>query len=465
MRDQIREQALFEESPIIQAIIRLAFPTVIGQIIMVIYNMADTFFIGLTGSDAMVTAVTICMPAFMFLSAISNLFGIGGASVISRALGARKMERARDTASFAFWGCLALTLLYTLGVWVFMDAFIDVLGGSNAAVHTYARSYLIATVVFGGIFAAMSTFFSHLVRSEGKSIHASVGIALGGVLNMILDPLFMFVLLPKGNEVLGAAVATSLSNMISLLYFVAVFRSNNERSVLRIHFKTSMFRDGIPADVFSCGLPACLMTLFENISYTVLDNLMALNGIAMQAGIGIAKKINMLAHCIVRGMSQGVLPLISFNYASGNHKRMKGAVTISMTISIALSALCMAVCLTFNKTLVGLFIQNGGESVEYGARFLRILCIGAPFSACAYAVISFFQAVGCGMKSFILAILRKGILDIPMMFLLNAVVPIYGIVWATPIADIICSIAAICLFTKFLSKQIIHTGKTDQSCT
>lgn len=465
MRDQIEKQALFEESPIIEAIIRLAFPTVIGQIIMVIYNMADTFFIGLTGSDAMVTAVTICMPAFMFLSAISNLFGIGGASVISRALGARKMERARDTASFAFWGCLALTLLYTLGVWAFMDSFIDVLGGSNAAVHTYARSYLIATVVFGGIFAAMSTFFSHLVRSEGKSIHASVGIALGGVLNMILDPLFMFVILPKGNEVLGAAIATALSNMISLLYFVAVFRSNNERSVLSIHFTTSMFRDGIPGDVFSCGLPACLMTLFENISYAVLDNLMALNGIAMQAGIGIAKKINMLAHCIVRGMSQGVLPLISFNYASGNHKRMKDAVTISMTISIALSALCMAVCLTFNKTLVGLFIQNGGESVDYGARFLRILCIGAPFSACAYAVISFFQAVGCGMKSFILAIMRKGILDIPMMFLLNAVVPIYGIVWATPIADIICSIASICLFTAFLSKQITHTGHTAQSST
>ena len=460
MRDQIKERALFEESPIIQAIIRLAFPTVIGQIIMVVYNMADTFFIGLTGSDATVTAVTICMPAFMFLSAISNLFGIGGASVISRALGARKMERARDTASFAFWGCLALTLLYTFGVWIFMDLFIDALGGSNAAVHAHARVYLIVTVVLGGIFAAMSTFLSHLVRSEGRSIHASVGIVMGGILNMVLDPLFMFVILPKGNEVLGAAVATSLSNMISMIYFVAVFKSNNDRSVLSIHFTTSMFKDGIPAAVFNCGLPACLMTLFENVSYAVLDNLMALNGIAMQAGIGIAKKINMLAHCIVRGMSQGVLPLISYNYASFNHKRMKDAVTISMGISIALSAVCMAVCLTFNETLVGLFIQNGGDSVDYGARFLQILCIGAPFSACAYAVISFFQAVGCGMKSFVLAIMRKGILDIPMMFLLNAVVPIYGIVWATPIADILCSVAAICLFTAYLRKQTIRTEHT-----
>lgn len=465
MRDRIKEQALFKESPMMQAIIRLAFPTVIGQIIMVVYNIADAFFIGLTGSDAMVTAVTICMPAFMLLSAISNLFGIGGASTISRALGSQKPDRARDTASFAFWGCLSVTLLYMLGVRIFMELFIDALGGSNAAVHAHARSYLIVTVVIGGTFAAMSTFLSHLVRSEGRSVHASVGIAMGGILNMLLDPLFMFVILPDGNEVLGAAVATLLSNMISMLYFISVFLRSNGRSVLSIRFTSSMFKDGIPAAVFSCGLPACLMTLFENVSYAVLDNLMALNGIAMQAGIGIAKKINMLAHCIVRGMSQGVLPLISFNYASGNRRRMKEAVTISMEISIALSALCMAVCLTFSSMLIGLFIRNGAASVNYGASFLRILCIGAPFSACAYTVITFFQAVGCGMKSFVLAIMRKGILDIPMMFLLNAAYPIYGIVWATPIADIICSMAAIHLFSAFLSKQTLHTEHATQPCT
>lgn len=453
MRDQIKEQALFEHSPIVEAIVRLAFPTVIGQIIMVIYNIADTFYIGLTGSDAMVTAVTICMPAFMFLSAISNLFGIGGASVISRAMGVRQIDRAQHTASFAFWGCLVITLIYQLGAWIFIDWFIDVLGGSNVQVHSYAQGYLITTVCIGGFFASMSTFFSHLVRSEGRSVHASVGVALGGILNMVLDPLFMFVILPKGQEVLGAAVATTLSNAISLLYFVIVFRSHNDRSILKISYSRAMFEGGIPKDVFNCGLPACLMTLFENISYAVLDSLMALNGIAMQAGIGVAKKINMLSHCIVRGMSQGVLPLISYNFAAKNHKRMKDAVTISMFISIVLSSICMAVCLLFNHQLVGLFIQNGTESVDYGAKFLCILCLGAPFSACAYAVISFFQAVGSGFKSFVLAMMRKGVVDIPMMFILNAIYPIYGIVMATPIADVLCSIVAVCLFVDFLKKS------------
>lgn len=453
MKGQRKKQELFEESPVLHAIIRLAFPTVIGQIILVVYNIADTFFIGLTGSDTLVTAVTICMPAFMFLSAVSNLFGIGGASVISRALGLGHTQRAHHTAAFAFWGCLMTSVLYQLGVLACMDGFIRLLGGSDPGVHAQARGYLTVTVVMGGGFAAMSMLLSHLIRSEGRSVQASIGVAMGGVLNMLLDPLFMFVLLPKGREVLGAALATALSNLLSLVYFAIIIHGHRKESVLRIRPSGAMLSEGIPSAVVGCGLPACLMTLFENVSYAVLDNLMAASGIAVQAGIGVAKKINMLAHCMVRGMSQGVLPLISYNYGAGNYRRMKETVTLSMRISIALSVLCMSAFMIFGRQLVGLFIPGGSDSVAYGARFLRILCVGAPFSAFAYVVISFFQAVGCGLKSFALAIMRKGLLDIPMMFLFSAVYPIYGIVWATPIADILCSAAAVFLFTGFLKES------------
>ena len=450
MKDRLKEKALFESSPVWQAVLKLAFPTVIGQIILVVYNIADTFFIGLTGSDAMVTCVTVCMPAFMFLSAISNLFGIGGASVISRALGSQDRDRAQNTAAFAFWGCLAVSLLYSLGTLLCLNPFIDMLGGSAPAVHPMARQYLLVTVVLGGVCTAMSTFLSHLVRSEGRSVHASFGITLGGLVNIALDPLFIFVLLPKGMEVLGAAIATALANVISLLYFAAILRSRNTRSVLNVRFSRLMFQNGIPADVIGCGLPACLMTLCENISYAVLDNLMALNGVSFQAGLGVAKKVNMLAHCIVRGMAQGVLPLISYNYASGNHRRMKEAVLLSTSVSVILAGACTAASLTVGRQLVNLFLQSASQSVDFGAQFLRILCIGGPFSACAYAIISFFQAVGCGMKSFVLAILRKGLLDIPLMFALRRVSPMFGIVWATPIADILCCVASVGLFVVFI---------------
>jgi len=217
-----REKTLFEDSPVLEAIVRLAFPTVIGQIILVLYNMADTFFIGLTGSDAMITAATVCMPAFMFLQAISNLFGVGGASVISRALGARDLQRAKDTASFAFWGCAAVTVLYSLGAWIFAGPFVDLLGGSNPLVHDYAVEYLTFTVVIGGLATSLNALLAHLVRSEGRSLQASIGVALGGVMNIALDPLFMFVILPRGYETLGAAIATALSNVIALAYFLIV---------------------------------------------------------------------------------------------------------------------------------------------------------------------------------------------------------------------------------------------------
>ena len=455
MKDHSREKYLFESSPVIEAIMRLAFPTVIGQIILVIYNMADTFFIGMTGDSAKLTAVTICMPAFMFLSAISNLFGVGGASAIARALGAKNTKRAADTAAFSLWMCVAVTLAYSALAWFLRDRFVDLLGGSQPEVHLYSVRYLTVTVVIGGFGTALNALLAHLIRAEGRSVQASVGIAMGGILNIALDPLFMFVLLPEGREVLGAAIATAVSNFLSMLYFAVIIALRREKSVLRFKPSARMWTDGLPGDIIKVGLPACLMTLFENISYAILDNLMAgYRVVAMQAGVGVAKKVNMLAHCMVRGMSQGVLPLIGYNYSSGNRRRMRKSVLMAMSISVALACIWMTASLVFSRPLVALFIQDDPETVRYGALFLRILCIGGPFSACAYTVISFFQATGKGKRSFVLAILRKGILDIPLMFLLRKFIPVTGIVMATPIADIVCCAAAIVMFRRFMVTHV-----------
>ncbi len=456
MRSQQKEEYLFEQSPVMEAIVKLALPSVIGQIILVIYNMADTFFVGLTKSDAMITAVTVCMPAFMFLSAISNLFGVGGASVISRMLGSKCRDGAKHAAAFAIWGCVGVSILYSLGALAFMDTFINLLGGASEEVHGYARQYMLVTVVIGGVPTAINTLLSHLIRAEGKSMQASLGIMIGGVLNIILDPLFMFVILKPGYEALGAALATMLSNCGALIYFVVLILHYNRRGegmVLSVKPERAIFQNKIPADVVSIGIPACLMTLCENISYAVLDNLMSAYGTAAQAGIGVAKKVNMLAHCIVRGMAQGVLPLIGYNFAAKNKKRMRRIISASATMSVIISALCMTVSLVFASPLISLFLQGDGESHHYGMTFLRIMCIGAPFSAWAYTAISFFQATGHMMKSLVLALLRKGILDIPLMFVFNVIFPIYGIVCATPAADIICCIAAAVLFAVFMKKH------------
>lgn len=448
-----KEKNLFESRPVFSAILNLAVPSVIGQVILVIYNMADTFFVSQTDNNAMITAVAVCMPAYMFLSAISNLFGVGGASVISRSMGEQRSDRARAASGFAIWGCFFVTLLYSLGVLLFLDTFVDLLGGKNEEVHTYACSYMIVTVVIGGVFTAMNTLLSHLIRAEGRSLQASVGIALGGILNVILDPLFMFVFLRPGNEALGAALATTVSNVAALGYFIVVILLNRRRLVLSVLPSRKSLSDRIPADILTSGLPACLMTLCENISYAILDNLMFAAGLAAQTGIGVAKKVNMLAHCVVRGMAQGVLPLIGYNFASGNRRRMRSVVYLSGAISIGISLLCTSAALLFSDPLIGIFLREAGDARDFGAAFLRILCIGAPFSAAAYTIISFFQATGCGVRSLILALMRKGVLDIPLMFVLQVLIPVYGIVWATPIADMICSAAALVLFVLFLRKH------------
>ncbi len=446
---------IFEKESATKALIKLALPTVLGQVMIVLYNMADTFFIGQTNDNIKITAVTMCMPAFMFLSAIANLFGIGGSSVIARALGKSNDSRAKYTCAFCFWGCLIITVFYSIGVYFFMNGFVNFLGGANPYVHALASEYLFCTVVCGGIFTSLASFMSHIVRSEGKSIHASIGVLLGGFLNIILDPVFMFVIMKPGKEVLGAALATAISNFISFLYYVFVSISAQKKgSIIYFRLTKHSFEWEIPRKVLEAGIPACVMTLAENISYSILDNLLSAFGTAVQAGIGIAKKINMLAHSIVRGITQGALPLIGYNYSSGQRIKTKKIIINTVNFSLSAALICTFLMFFFSHSLIRTFIQDGNNAMQYGVIFLKILCLGGPFSAIAYTFISFFQAVGHGGTSFILALLRKGLLDIPMMFILRYFISLYGVVMATPITDLICCLVSLVLFSRFTAKHL-----------
>ena len=469
----LKKKDLFENQPVLKAILSLAIPSIIGQLILVIYNMTDTFFIGIAANNmadkelgnALVAGVTICMPVYMILSAISNLFGIGASSVISRSLGKDNAWRAKNASRFAFYSCLITTLIYCLLIFIFNTPLSNLLSG-NKSVETsgYAKNYILYCIVIFGIPTSINTLFSHLLRAQGKSKHASYGIVIGGLLNCALDPLFMFVLMPSKPEV-AAALATGLSNTIALVYYVVYMLVKKRNLVISIKFSKKMFAENIPSEVIKIGIPACLMTLFENISYMILDALIGsvivikADSDAALAGIGVAKKLNMFAHCTVRGMTQGVLPIIGYNKASGNRKRMAKIVYVSGAISISIALISMVASLIFAVPLSTIFVHES-NSISRSAEFLRILCIGAPFSAIAYTIISFFQAVGKPWRSLILALLRKGILDIPLMLIFfsiaqsnNNVMGPELIIWATPVTDFVCSIVAIIFFVTYLKKN------------
>ena len=474
-----KKKDLFENQPVLKAIFSLAIPSIIGQLILVIYNMTDTFFIGMAArqmadqglGNALVAGVTICMPVYMILSAISNLFGVGASSVISRSLGKNNPWRAKNASRFAFYACLATSMFYCLLVLAINPLLANLLSGNKSPeTAAFARQYISYCVVIFGIPTAINTLFSHLLRAQGQSMQASFGIVLGGVLNCALDPLFMFVLMPEQPAV-AAALATGISNFIALVYYMVYMLAKRRTLVISIKPSRKIFSENIPGEVIRVGTPACLMTLFENVSYMILDALVgsvivekAASDAAL-AGIGVAKKVNMFAHCAVRGMTQGVLPIIGYNKTSGNRKRMANIVYASGAISVSIALICMVVSLVWAQPLSEIFIHEE-SSIARSTEFLRILCIGAPFSAVAYTVISFFQAVGKAWRSLILAMLRKGILDIPLMLAFFSVAVGTGdaqgpelIVWATPVADITCCLAALILLFAYL-KRNCQTNQT-----
>ena len=433
---------------------RYAVPCIISLLVGALYNIVDQIFIAnasYLGSYGN-AANTVVFPLTVVALAIAVMIGDGCCAFVSISLGKGEVGEARKSVGSAVVLSIASSLVLTALYLIFADAIISMFGGTvNEETFHYAQEYFFY-ISLGIPFYMFGQAMNPVIRADGDPRFAMISTLAGAVLNIILDPIFIF---ECKWGMMGAAIATALSNVIALVYFLVVVLREGKRSILRLSPLRlgKSLRSRIPADVLTTGLPACLMTLCENVSYAVLDALMAVSGTALQAGLGVAKKVNMLAHSIVRGMSQGVLPLIGYNYASGDHKRMKASITLSMALSIAMAALCMTVSLVFSRQLIGLFIPGGSESVTYGAAFLRILCLGGPFSACAYALISFFQAVGKGMRSFLLAILRKGLLDIPLMFLLNRLLPIFGVVWATPITDVICCCISIAMFVAFLRGQ------------
>lgn len=452
-----KEEILFEQAPVGRAVLTLVIPTVISQLITVVYNMADTFFIGQIGDKNQVAAVSLCMPLFVLLTGLANLFGIGGSSLMSRSLGAGDHRRAKQAAAFSIWTAIAASLLYGTGLTLTQSLVLPAIG-ADAETYAFCRQYIFWTIAIGAVPTVLNQELAHLVRAEGHSAQASFGVVLGGALNIILDPIFIF---PLGLEIAGAAIATMLSNAAAACYFICLLARKKNPSDISFHPRYYTWGSRIPREVLLVGLPSCLMNLMGVLSNVTINKLMSGYSNAAVAGIGVAKKIDMLALAIATGMSQGVLPLIGYNYSAKNYRRMKAALKTDFLISFA-AALAGAVFLfTCAGPIVQAFIDDA-ETVQYGRLFQRIICITGPCISVSMLAITAFQSAGKKLEPAILSLLRKGGLDIPCMFLLNHLAGVNGIVWATPIADLGAMTVSILLFIPFwrrLTAQEADAGR------
>ncbi|MDE7310935.1 MAG: MATE family efflux transporter [Eubacterium sp.] len=450
---------LFENMPVPKAVITLVILTVISQIITVIYNMADTFFIGQMNDPNQVAAATLAMPPFVMLTGIANLFGIGGSSLISRSLGVGDRKKAEKCAAFGIWSAAAAALVYGVIMYLVRTVIFPVLG-TDANTYGYCSDYVLWTITVGGIPTVLNACLAHLVRAEGYSKEASFGVAFGGILNIILDPVLIF---PLKFGLIGAAMATMLSNVAAMVYFILLLHKNRERTVIKFSPKNYTLQQGIPKEILFVGFPSFVMMLMGVFSNMVLNRIVVSYSNQAIAGMGIAKKIDMLAFAIANGMTQGVLPLIGYNYAAKNHPHMRLAIRTAFLYSVAVASVGAVFLFACAVPVVRGFIDDA-KTVAYGQHFLRIICITCPAVSVTMMIISVFQATGQKTKPMILSLLRKGGLDVPFMFIMNAVAGADGIPWATPIADCLAAGLAILLFLPYrkqLQKTMEHILETE----
>lgn len=438
---------LFERAPVSKAVIALVVPTIISQIITVIYNMADTFFIGQMNDPNQVAAATLIMPIFMMMTAFANLFGIGGASYISRSLGVGDTKKARSCASFSIWGSIFVALTYGVAIFVFRPVLLPFIG-ADVSTYKYCSDYLFWTVTVGGIPTVLSACLSHLVRSEGYSKEASFGIALGGIMNIILDPVFIF---GMKMGVSGAAVATMLSNVIATFYFVRLIYKNREKTVIKFALKYFGLQHGIPREVLLVGIPSFFMMSMGTVSNLCLNKVVVSYSNELIAGMGIAKKIDMLAFAVATGMTQGILPLVAYNYGAKNYTRMKNAIKTAFLYGMVVAVVSTVFLFVGAAPIVKLFIDSA-ETVTYGQYFLKVICVPTPAVVGAMMIITIFQATGKKTRPLVLSMLRKGVLDIPFMYAMNAFAGEAGIPWATLIADVLTLLISLGLFIPYWKK-------------
>ena len=447
--EDAQKTELFESMPIPRAVMKLAIPTVLSSLVMVLYNLADTYFVGMLNNAVENAAVTLAAPLLLAFNAVNNLFGVGSSSMMSRSLGKKDYETVYRSAAFGFYCSIFAGLLFSIAYTVFQVPLLNLLGATEetlGATIGYARW----TVTFGAVPAILNVVLAYLVRAEGAAMHASIGTMSGCFLNILLDPIFI---LPWGLNMgaEGAGLATFLSNCVACLYFFVLLYVKRGRTYVCVNPKMFSFKRHIVVGVCAVGIPASIQNLLNVTGMSVLNNFASAFGSNAVAAMGIAQKINSVTVQIALGLSQGIMPLISYNYASGNIKRMKKTFFFTARIALVFLVLMEIAYYAGARTWVGLFMQDQ-QIVDYGARFLQGFCLGMPFLAIDFLAVGVFQACGLGKNAFLFAILRKVVLEIPALFILNALFPLYGLAYAQFAAELVLAIAAVIVLARLFRR-------------
>lgn len=430
------QQEKFERmttQPVERLILRLAVPTIISMLVTSFYNMADTYFVGQLNTSA-TAAVGVVFPVMAIIQAFGFFFGHGSGNFVSRALGRQELGPARQMVSTGFFSALiAGTAIMLLGLCI-PGQLCRWLGATPTSLP-YAESYL-RVVLLGAPFTCASFVLNNQLRFQGNAMYAMVGIASGAVLNIGLDPLFIFVF---DMGVAGAALATTLSQFISfVLLLIGVRRSDT----LKIHLKEfrptghnlfEIFRGGVPS-LFRQGL-ASMATILLNLA-AGSDAITADHGDAAVAAMSIVSKILMFASSALIGFGQGFQPVCGFNYGAGLYGRVRRSFWFCVRTALIALILLAAAAFVAAPRLLPLF-RDDPAVVAIGVHALRLQCLTFPLSAWVIMSNMMLQTIGKATRATVLAAARQGLTFVPVILVLPALFGLEGVLWAQPVADVL----------------------------
>ena len=448
-RQDYRKTMMLTE-PLPRVITKMAVPSIISFLITSIYNLADTFFISQTRSDILVAAVSLATPVFLIFMAVGTVFGIGGTSVISRAFGAGRGEYAKKVCAFCMWSCVAAGIVMSAGFLIFMEQILNLIGAS-ADTWEPAKTYL-TIVALGGPFVLISNCYSNILRAEGQPNKAMAGQVLGNLLNVVLDPIMI---LTFHWGIAGAAIATVIGNVVGAGYYILYYLRG--QSSLSIHIRDFAVKNQICTNVLSIGIPASLGSLLMSVSQIVVNARMAGYGDMAVAGMGVAMKVTMITGMVCIGFGQGVQPLLGYCVGARLWERFKKIMRFSIFFSLGLSAAMTGLCYLLRDSIIQVFLTDP-SAFDYATTFTSILLTTSFLFGVFYVLTNALQSMGAAAQALIINLSRQGIIYIPALFLLQAVLEANGLAWAQPVADLLSTalVAVLYLWTsrKMMSEKI-----------
>ena len=450
---QDKTQQIFRDAPVPKAVLTNVIPSIVSMIMVLVYNLADTFFIGQTKNAYMVAAVSVATPAFLLFMAVGMLFGIGSTSLISRMLGEGKKEEAKRTSSFSFWTSLVVGVVSMIVIWIFNTPICRAIGASDDTIE-YAAQYL--TIVALGIpFLIISNAFSNIIRAEGQATKAMMGMIIGNLINIVLDPIMI---LAFGWNVAGAAIATVLGNVFSAVFYIMHLVS--KKSMLSIRLKDYSAKKKILIGVFSIGIPASLNSILMSTSNIIINKFMMQHGDMAVAGLGVAMKVNMIAVMLLIGVGTGIQPLLGYCFGAGNKKRYLAVLKFSIVFGLILSAIMTVICYFGAAPLVTAFLEDE-QAFQYGFSFSRIYILSGPILGMLFIFMNAIQSMGAAIPSLILSVSRQGIIYFPILITISLIsnTP-QNLALTQPLTDYIAAALSIVLFIiaykkRFQARQVV----------